>query len=56
MKKEYMTPQALVISAETIAPIATSTISVTIVDDVSGPEYNGVFYSKPTDVWGDDEE
>ena len=51
-----MTPQTLVISAETIAPIATSTIPVEIVEDVSGSEYNGVFYSKPTDVWGDDEE
>ena len=55
MKKEYMTPHTLVISAETVAPIATSTIPVTIVD-VSEPDYDGVFYSKPTDVWGDDEE
>ena len=50
-----MTPQTLVISAETIAPIATSTYQV--VDIVEGgTDYDGVFYSKPTDVWGDDEE
>ena len=50
-----MTPHTLVISAETVAPIATSTISVTIVGSDES-DYDGVFYSKPTDVWGDDEE
>ena len=49
-----MTPQTLVISAETVAPIATSTFTVTIVG--SEPDYTEEFYSKPTDVWGDDEE
>ena len=55
MKKEYLTPHTLVISAETVAPIATSTFTVTIVGS-SEPDYTEEFYSKPTDVWGDDEE
>ncbi len=56
MKKEYMTPHTLVISAETVAPIATSG-TFQVVDIVEGgSDYDGVFYSKPTDVWGDDEE
>ena len=55
MKKEYMTPQTLVISAETVSPIATSTFTVTIVDS-NESDYSGEFYSKPNDLWADDEE
>ena len=57
MKKEYITPQTLVICAETMAPIAASgEFTVTIEDEVTVPDYNGKFYSKRNDLWVDYEE
>ena len=55
MKKEYITPQTLVMRAETMEPIAASVYTVTIVDDGTS-DYDGAFYSKPNNLWADDEE
>ena len=52
MKKEYITPQTLVMRAETTAPIAASgEFTVTIED---GDDYTGEFYSKSNSLWADD--
>lgn len=55
MKKEYITPQTLVIRTETMAPIATSD-DFTVNIENGGSDYDGEFYSKPNNLWGDDEE
>lgn len=62
MKKEYITPQTLVMCVEPMVPIAASgdsasgDFNVTIIEDED--DYNGVFYSpvKPNSLWEDDEE
>lgn len=46
MKKEYITPQTLVIRTETMAPIATSD-DFTVNIENGGSDYDGEFYSKP---------
>lgn len=54
MKKEYITPQTLVIRTETMAPIATSD-DFTVNIENGGSDYDGEFYSKPNNLWADDE-
>ena len=55
MKKEYMMPQILVMSVETIAPIAASG-EFTVTKDDSGSDYEGLFYSPSNSLWGYDRE